>query len=191
MLIAYLVVAVVAGVAAAIDAKVDITVRIDEEFAVFAVLYIIAQAVERLVEPLMGVIKPSDQEKEEVKAARVQTQLAIASAGTVADAAAKESEKQKQFDAVQQERAVIAWALASVFSLLICGALGLGLIESVATIDAEGGDKALFSRIDVIVTGLAVGAGTKPLHDLIARLEKAKEKADPATTAPAAPAQNA
>ena len=36
---------------------------------------------------------------------------------------------------------------------------------------------------DLLVTGLVVGAGTKPLHDLVSRLEKSKEKAqDPAET---------
>jgi hypothetical protein len=32
--------------------------------------------------------------------------------------------------------------------------------------------------IDVALTGLVIGAGTKPLHDLITRIEKAKENAD-------------
>jgi hypothetical protein len=29
--------------------------------------------------------------------------------------------------------------------------------------------------LDIVVTGLAIGSGTKPLHDLIKNIEKAKE----------------
>jgi hypothetical protein len=95
----------------------------------------------------------------------------------------KENTAQKALDAVQRTRARWAWALASIFALIVCGILGLGLIESVASVETSdgGAGKSLFERVDVIITGLAVGAGTKPLHDLISRLEKSKDKADPAT----------
>jgi hypothetical protein len=37
--------------------------------------------------------------------------------------------------------------------------------------------------IDLLVTGLAIGGGTKPLHDLISNLQAAKiQKKDPSQT---------
>lgn len=30
--------------------------------------------------------------------------------------------------------------------------------------------------VDIVISGLAVGSGTKPLHDLISSLQKAKEE---------------
>ncbi len=78
--------------------------------------------------------------------------------------------------------------MACSISLLICGVLGLGLLEAVATVEpADSAWKDVFSAVDVLVTGLAVGAGTKPLHDLISRIEKSKNNADPATAAATTP----
>lgn len=93
---------------------------------------------------------------------------------------------QKELTKKQQQRAVVGWALSSSFALIVCGLLSLGLIGSVSTGVPESGTWGyVFS--DVVVTGLAVGAGTKPLHDLITRIEKSTEKVDPATD-PAVPA---
>ena len=54
-----------------------------------------------------------------------------------------------------------------------------------------GGRSTWLGAIDLVLPGLVIGGGTKPLHDLITRLEKAKDNADPATkptgTSPAAP----
>jgi hypothetical protein len=64
--------------------------------------------------------------------------------------------------------------------------LGLGPVEAIAQ---QRPSSEFLRTVDVLLSGLAVGAGTKPLHDLIARIEKAKDNADsatkPTTTAPA------
>jgi hypothetical protein len=181
----YGVVLLAAVAAAVLDSLVDVDIKIREQFSIFAVLYIVAQASERLVEPLMKNVAP--QEVEHAKAAvkvTAKTRQAAVLAGNpeaAASSAAEESVAQKALDRIQGQRAVIAWAIASSFALIICGLLGLGLIEAVSTTDVTGFKEALFRRVDVIVTGLAIGAGTKPLHDLITRIEKSKSAADPAT----------
>jgi hypothetical protein len=185
MWIAYGVVAVAAVVAAFIDSKIDLTIKIGADFVVFSVFYIVAQATERLVEPWMNKVKAEEvkTKKEAAKKATQRTALAV-KAGDTAEAeaaAADESRAHEDLAETQGERAVIAWAMASVFALVACGLLGLGLIEAVADVTGSSDDVAWFRRADVVLTGLAVGAGTKPLHDLISRLEKAKQNADPAT----------
>jgi hypothetical protein len=56
--------------------------------------------------------------------------------------------------------------------MLACGAFGVGLLA------ASGFKIPVFW--DIAVTGLAVGSGTKPLHDLISHLQKSKDaKANP------------
>jgi hypothetical protein len=181
---AVLVVAVVAAIAAFIDSKVKVKVHVEDDFAVFAVFYVVAQAVERLVQPFLEPVKaaPLTNAKKELKVAK--DAVAAVRTSESANPAALETAAQAEgaahatLDAIQSYRALWGWAIATGFALIVCGFLGLGLIEAVASV--EGGD-AFFQRVDVIVTGLAIGAGTKPLHDLISRLEKSKQNADPAT----------
>ena len=66
------------------------------------------------------------------------------------------------------------WALASFLGIVIAAWVGLGLLHTVGVQDAP-------RWVDVVVTGLAIGGGTKPLHDLIGNLQASKEsKSDPA-----------
>jgi hypothetical protein len=190
----YLAVGLSIVIAVILDAASDITLTIEgDDFILLAVFYVVAQATERLIEPLLmqeAVAPQTDDLKAEVGEAK--TALAVASTvgdGVAADTAAGAlKEAQTKLTEAQKQRAVIGWALASSFALIVCGLLGLGLIGSVSTVATESDFwMSVFSRVDVVVTGLAVGAGTKPLHDLITRIEKSKEQADPATDS-AAPA---
>jgi len=185
----YFLVGAAAAAAVGLDAWSDITLTVKgDDFIVLAVFYVVAQATERLIEPLLmndAIAPQTDALKTAVGKAK--TELAVAARLGAPDgqqAAGSVEGAQAQLTKAQKQRAVIGWALASSVALLACGALGLGLIGSVSTVTAESDTwKSIFSRIDVVITGLAVGAGTKPLHDLITRIEKAKEQADPATDA--------
>lgn len=185
----YGLVAVAAVVAVVLDRVSDTTVTIQtDEFVLFGIFYIVAQASERLVEPLMQTVAPQTKDlKAAVGDAKTRLNQTLAAAVDDADAvsAATEDvqEKKQALTDRQGQRAIIAWALASAFALVACGLLGLGLIGAVSTVEAEGDWDEVFASVDVVVTGLAVGAGTKPLHDLITRIEKSKEKADTATDA--------
>jgi hypothetical protein len=183
MVLAYLAVALFAALAAYLDSTVDLKVVIGADFVVFAVFYVVAQATERLVEPLIGKVEAAEvkSKKAAAKEATRKLQASLTAEQPEAGVAADASAAQEALAEVQGKRAVIAWAMASCFALFVCGLLGLGLIEAVADVTGDPDDVSLFRRVDVIVTGLAIGAGTKPLHDLISKLEKAKQNADPAT----------
>ena len=190
----YGLVVIAAAAAVVLDAVSEITVKIEgDDFILLAVFYIVAQATERLVEPLLAQAKVAPQ-TDTLKASVGEAKTALVNSIGMrqSDAATKAAEDvkaaQQELTAAQKQRALYGWALASIFALIVCGLLGLGLIGAIATVDAKSdGWKDVFSAVDVVVTGLAVGAGTKPLHDLITRIEKSKEKADPATD-PAVPA---
>lgn len=178
-----------------------------EGFAVFAPIYLVAQAVERVLEPIASRYGTTDEKKTEVKEA-VEAKLRAEQAASVAIASAPaavigqprlappavadavevatdaEQSAQDALEKKRRERAIIWWLVATLLSLAVCGALGLGILEAMSTKPL----KEYIGAIDVAITGLAIGAGTKPLHDLITRLEKAKENSDPATkpTEPAA-----
>jgi hypothetical protein len=101
---------------------------------------------------------------------------------------------QAELEQRRADKAVAYWALASGVGLLLSAALGLYLLHIVGLrgdgLTADGGwaggvisAAGIRHMLDILVTGLAVGGGTKPLHDLISNLQAAKDnKKDPNQT---------
>jgi hypothetical protein len=146
--------------------------------SVFAPLYILAQGIERLLDPLSsfitvkpptaGTSKTSDAKKVRKQKAQDAVNEAIA-----AGDAQRAAEWQAVVDQIRRNTGLLAWTIASVLGMVICGAFGLFMLRMV-------GFTAVPKQVDLILSGLAVGAGTKPLHDLIGNLQAAKEgKQDP------------
>ena len=147
-------------------------------FSAFAPLYILAQGIERLLEPFTKFLgsttktnegrvgkETAEKSRNEHVAAVLQGQTNVATAVTAAD-------WQAVLERIRKNTAVIAWGLASAAGILACGAFGIRLLF------ATGFD--VTPAVDIFVSGLAVGSGTKPLHDLISNIQKAKDtKADP------------
>jgi hypothetical protein len=144
-----------------------------EGISVFAPLYILAQAIERFIEPFssyLGKAAPGDAPADKKSKAEAQMELGVAIAKGQASAAAK---WQKVVDQIRRNTAVIAWGLASFLAMTLCGLFGIFLLRLV-------GLSGVPEEFDIIISGLAVGSGTKPLHDLISNVQKAKEqKEDP------------
>jgi hypothetical protein len=78
---------------------------------------------------------------------------------------------------VEQDRrnsAVLVWGIATFLGMVVSGWAGLALLNSVGVRSAP-------RVLDIVVTGLAIGGGSKPLHDLISSLQASKDaKNDPA-----------
>jgi hypothetical protein len=156
----------------------------------FAGLYIAAQAVERLISPLsnvaggifrgIGAQHPANRTQKDAQAIRdapsvsnrVVTKKQVArtlqvamagghDAGTVAAAKADTA----QF---RSNSTVLMFGVATLFAGILTGVLGLTLLHQVGVNSAAVG-------WDLAVTALAVGAGTKPLHDLIGNISASKE----------------
>lgn len=117
------------------------------DVSAFAVLFVFTQALERLLEPFTTLL----------------------SSVPKAPGLNRRSVGYKHsLDVIRQNRAVIMWAVASVIAMSLCGAFGVLLLQAI-------GVQAAPIWLDIAVTGLAIGSGTKPLHDLIKNMEKAKE----------------
>lgn len=139
--------------------------------SVFAPLYILAQAIERFIEPFTGWVKaaPPDGTTKETKTSAA-AKLSEALVNHKIDEAAK---WQAVVDKIRRNTAVIAWGLASFLGIVLCGLFGLYMLRLV-------GFTSVPKQVDLVISGLAVGSGTKPLHDLIANVQQAKEqKQDP------------
>ena len=112
-----------------------------------------------------------------------------------AEAQKKAALAQATFHRSQGARAVMMWATASVLAMVVCAFLGIFLLRSVET-PTSGQDRHHLvgfkpgedpdRLLDLLVTGLVVGAGTKPLHDLISQIQtssgSSKAKASSPTT---------
>jgi hypothetical protein len=112
---------------------------------------------------------------------------AVVKKAAVGLAAAAQAELEQR----RADKAIAFWALATVLGLLLSATLGLYLLHIVGLQDdglagdgtwASGALSAAGIRhmLDLLVTGLAIGGGTKPLHDLISNLQAGKDsKKDP------------
>lgn len=176
------------------------------DYSVFAGLFILAAALERLLEPFTPAIKPDTAKtKKELNKA-----VEEANTDPTNDTKTKKAaDTQAQLNRERAERSVLLWGIATALSMLACSLLGVFLLRSVADVtrcdpkaDASASPAPVPAEpelrtprgctdddpnrfLDLIVTGLVVGAGTKPLHDLITRFEVKKEQAqDPLETNP-------
>ncbi len=148
---------------------------------VFAVFYILAQAIERLLEPLselFGGDKTAAALGGNKPQAIVTRDAAVAAAiaEPTVNSATAAAEAQAVLDQIRANKAVVLWAAASLLAMLASGFFGLYILRGVGVSDAP-------VALDILVTGLAIGGGTKPLHDLITNIQQSKEaKQDPAET---------
>jgi hypothetical protein len=151
--------------------------------SVFAPLYILAQAIERVIEPFTSLIPskaPDDKGKDKsgdaiTQGHSVRKDVAAHNVNlALVDGDAKQAaDWQATVDQIRQNTAVIAWVAASVLGMALCGLFGLFMLRLVGFTDVP-------KQVDIIISGIAVGSGTKPLHDLISNLQEAKnEKQDP------------
>jgi hypothetical protein len=145
-------------------------------FTMFAPLYVLAQGIERLVEPFsnhFGAAGTGKATKDDAKKDRDEAFARLAEA-VDPDRATKQAAASAQslVDRIRRNSAVFAWGLASFLGMIASGCFGIFLLQ------AAGFDVPAFW--DIALTGLAVGSGTKPLHDLISNMQKASsQRADP------------
>jgi hypothetical protein len=117
------------------------------EFALFAGFYVAAQVIERLMElvssflPWPGWKTPND--------------LLVG-----LDAAEKKTVTASYLKA---DRATVALGVTTILGVVASFLFGLYFLQSVGITASR--------TVDVAVTGMTIGAGTKPLHDLISSLQ--------------------
>jgi hypothetical protein len=163
-----------------------------EGLTIFAVFFVAASAIERLIEPLTlfyGQDKKADLDakaaaaKKAVDAAyAAQTaylnadaadtataKAAFDTAKTAASTALDEAASAKgKASAISGNRAVVVWASASAIGIVAASFLKLYLLKQVGIASPP-------RSMELLATGLIIGAGTKPMHDLVKLIEKRKE----------------
>ncbi|GMH40614.1 hypothetical protein BSKO_08518 [Bryopsis sp. KO-2023] len=65
---------------------------------------------------------------------------------------------------IRRNTAVVFWGFASCVSMFLSEGCGVGILHTVGLEDVS-------ISLDIVITGLAVGAGTQPLNKLLSKLE--------------------
>lgn len=150
--------------------------------AVFAVLYVIAQGVERIVEivtSLLGLIKNSPgKEKEEALRAIAAANSTLNGNPSIADfsasapkAAKAKANAKKKVDNARTDLSFLALGLSILLCAIAVNALNYGILASLGTTHVNG-------DLDRLFTALAAAGGSKGVHELVGRLQKGKEAAE-------------
>jgi hypothetical protein len=148
--------------------------------SIFALFYIGAQAIERLLEPLASFYgttaatgeqdsgKPGGLSGRLTKSQAVKARDRALAKPDAAEAAKEAAWWQEVVEQIRRNTATL-WAVASMIGMILAGWLGLLLLHAVNAPNAP-------RWLDIIITGIVIGAGTKPLHDLVENIQKSKEK---------------
>lgn len=118
----------------------------------FGVFYLMAQFVERVVEPLSDLSVFGENEKNQTR----------------------KSEDRKKEESSKQARVISIWCLASSLGIILCYfTIGLFQMVGVAFADWALPFNATVSghTLDAVLSGVIIGGGTKPLHDVIGYIE--------------------
>lgn len=159
-----------------------------EGVGIFALFYIVAQAIERLLEwfaPHAGKATPTGEttlsetttQQNQLKAkAKLEEAVAKALNEPSDDNDKKAANAKRTVDQIRANLNILLFGLSALLAMLVMGFLKADLLRTVGVSGAG-------AFIGIVITGLVVGAGTKPLHDLIGYIEKKKEtQEDPAGT---------
>jgi hypothetical protein len=138
--------------------------RVDGQWSAFTGLFVLALAIERAVEPFSRMLGPDTTRRKDAKD-RV---LASTRAQDTKEIAV---ECQLAVDRCRRLTAVVTWGVATGLAFLLCAQLNITFMQAVR---ASGSGAPPFWA-DLLVTGLVVGAGTKPLHDLVCSIERGKQ----------------
>jgi hypothetical protein len=141
---------------------------------IFAVFFVAAQAIERLLEPFAIWLDPKAGESLDAAAGTAKETaaktMAAHLAGDAALTAALKAQTQQALDLAAEwkaraatskaNRRIVFWSIASAVGVLASASMKLYLLRTVGI--------ATPSRpLELLATGLIIGGGTQPLHDLV------------------------
>jgi hypothetical protein len=140
---------------------------------IFAVFFVAAQAIERLLEPLASLWDPKTEEKAKQASTKASDDSEVAVKAIAAHdsgaSAKKEQANKALVEAAQakaeassshENRKIYFWAAACSVGLLASSSLKLYFLTTVGIASPP-------RTLEILATGLIIGSGTKPLHDLV------------------------
>jgi hypothetical protein len=167
VLVSFIVVAIGAAAAFALNrwGNHATVFEIGSSTSTYAGLLVFAGAVERVLEPFSGWLPGAHAKNDYEKSV-----AALANGNPQANLRAV-AEAKARLDHAESNRTVLMWGLATAVSTVAAAAGGFYLLHMIA---ATGWTGNIPDWVDALITGLVVGTGTKPLHDLITRAQDGK-----------------
>ena len=178
----------IVGVAVALNASDSkIEYKPIEGISVFAVLYVIAQGVERLVEwtiDLATLLDQSPGKKKDAGLRALTTSNSTLNGNPTLDAfqtaATEAADAKKEVETARTDITFLAHGLSILLAAIAVNWLDYGIFTHL-------GASGVSESADHLFTALAAAGGSKGVHELVGRLQKSKEASEEAA-APAAPA---
>ena len=153
--------------------------------SLFALFFVAALALERFLEPIAALVPSVDQAANDFGAKKAAAAKAVAKAHQT-HAQTDLDDAQKTLDDAatalatvdrhKGDRVIALWTIATVLGIVGAAALKLYFLRVVGIAHVPRG-------LEIAATGLIIGAGTKPLHDLVSSLQDSKDTAKAAATA--------
>jgi hypothetical protein len=139
--------------------------------SVFAVAYLMAQFIERIVEPFS---EAGQKEKRPERKPFGDTRLIkyLRKKGAIDEG------EESILDRMKTKRVISMWGLTSFLGILLCyGTVGLFELSGIHFDSAVIGSRTISGHaFDSMFSGVIVGGGTKPLHDLISYIQMQKDQ---------------
>jgi hypothetical protein len=140
--------------------------QIGNQISAYAALIVFAGAVERILEPFSNLLPGSRARS------RYESAVAALANGHPATSLTEVATAKAKLDRALANRTVLMWGLATGVAAVVSAAGGFYVLHMIA---AQNWVSQIPTWVDALVTGLVVGTGTKPLHDLITKAQTAKE----------------
>ncbi|WP_426510855.1 hypothetical protein ACPPVO_09535 [Dactylosporangium sp. McL0621] len=148
-------------------------IHLPDATALFGVLFAFATAVERVLEPFARFM-PGQHAKGDLE--KAVANMANKYHDATLDDLIQVAHAKSMVDRGRANRGLISWGIAVALATVASSSGGLYLLHSIA----GDGWQGIPVWIDAIITGVVVGSGTKPLHDVISKVQKNKEKSEDA-----------
>jgi len=142
-------------------------------FGIFGVLYVLAQAIERILQPVswfgggfLGGLNGGSTKTALAKEHQNAVVQALRRPGN-SDDAQQAADSQHEIDQYKANLTATSFGVAALLAMLVSGYTGLFLLSAVGL--------HIAGWLDLLVTGLAIAGGTKPLHDAISSLSSSSQ----------------
>jgi hypothetical protein len=136
--------------------------EVGNEMSTFAALFVFAAAVERVLEPITRWF-PGRAEQERYERAVADMDNGVPGAMNAV------AHHKAAVERARAAKSVLMWGLATGLATVLAAGAGFHLLRLIA---ASPGWDGVPVWVDALVTGLVVGSGTKPLHDIITRMQR-------------------
>ena len=139
---------------------------------VFAIFYVAAQVIERITDSIIKLMRSYDNTKADIevtsfKIQKIKSKLDVDCDKDKEDRLYDELQRQLKYRNQRDNRMVLEiFLMTSFLGILLAFILQIQFLQMLGVIVSP--------VIDITVTGFLISGGTKPLHDLIKYIEKAK-----------------